>query len=101
MRPFLDFGRFLVAMMNSLGVSRHLQLDPPYRSRSSIGATIARCVSKMLKAVSEQSMDPLQWFTYSERRGSRVAKATKGIRFLSYRAGHRRLTIAANRQLLC
>ena len=60
MRPFLDFDRFLVIMMNPLGVSPHLQLDPPYRSRSSIGATIARCVSKMLKAVSEQSMDPLQ-----------------------------------------
>jgi hypothetical protein len=67
MRPFLDFDRFLVVMMNPLGVSPHLQLDPPYRSRSSIGATIARCVSKMLKAVSEQSMDPLQSFTYSER----------------------------------
>ena len=54
-RPFLDFGRFLVAMMNSLGASLHLQLDPPYRSRSSIGATIARCVSKMLKAISERA----------------------------------------------
>ena len=56
MRPFLDFGRFLVAMMNSLGASLHLQLDPPYRIWSSIGATIARCVSKMLKAVSELRM---------------------------------------------
>ena len=69
-RPFLDFGRFLVAMMNSLGASLHLQLDPPYRSRSSIGATIARCVSKMLKAISERA-----WSLFN---GLRIRNAARG-----------------------
>ena len=32
-------------------------------------------------------MVPVQWFTYSERRKSRVAKAMNGITFLSYWAG--------------